>query len=442
MIRLFTLKIAKRRSYKYYKLYKKNQYQDLEWVKKDQLTKLKEIIRFAYDNNNFYKKLWDENKVDINIKSLDDIENFPIVTKEDLKRQEESLLVSEPFKKKKNVIDYTTGSTGNPFKVIKNRNCAAERFGLSKYLGSWYYNMPGTAWVRLWRANLKPTFFDKIKFFFSGQYVISIYDPTKPNESALDSQRLNEILSEIESKRPPVIEGFVSALTLFANHMLTNNINLSYQLKSIVTGAEQLEDNDREQIEKAFNCHVYNRYGGTETSAIAHECHVQSDSNHYLHILDGHCLVESEKGTEELIITDFYSRALPLIRYKNGDKGVIKCDFECSCGISGGIITNLLGRTNDAIKLPNGKMISSHLWHNYMKKCPNLIQYQIIQYQLDKVVIKYIISSTKNNEEDSLLLVKNLVENALTNVNVDWEKVDRIPPSSGGKITQVVSYVK
>lgn len=101
LIRLFTLKIAKRRSYKYYKLYKKNQYQDLEWVKKDQLTKLKEIIRFAYDNNNFYKKLWDENKVDINIKSLDDIENFPIVTKEDLKRQEESLLVSEPFKKKK-----------------------------------------------------------------------------------------------------------------------------------------------------------------------------------------------------------------------------------------------------------------------------------------------------------------------------------------------------
>ena len=59
---------------------------DREELKKLQLERLKKVVKYAYDNVDFYKKLYDEAGVKPeDIKTLDDIQKLPFITKDDLR---------------------------------------------------------------------------------------------------------------------------------------------------------------------------------------------------------------------------------------------------------------------------------------------------------------------------------------------------------------------
>jgi phenylacetate-CoA ligase len=83
------------------------------------LPKLKEQLKYAYNNSAFYKRKWDEagvNPADIN--SLDDFEGFPIITKEDIRQDQ---MAHPPFGSNLCVstrelarIKGTSGTTGKP----------------------------------------------------------------------------------------------------------------------------------------------------------------------------------------------------------------------------------------------------------------------------------------------------------------------------------------
>ena len=81
MLNKFLNIIFKYRSYKLGEFYEEFQWKSKEDIRAYQLKKLKEIIEYAYENVEFYKKLWDSNEVDINITSLNDLKKFPIVDK-------------------------------------------------------------------------------------------------------------------------------------------------------------------------------------------------------------------------------------------------------------------------------------------------------------------------------------------------------------------------
>ena len=55
------------------------------------LSKLRRQLRYAYENSEFYRELWSGAPVDpANIRSLDDLRRLPILTKDDLRREQEA----------------------------------------------------------------------------------------------------------------------------------------------------------------------------------------------------------------------------------------------------------------------------------------------------------------------------------------------------------------
>ena len=108
MLNKFLNIIFKYRSYMLSKFYEEFQWKSKEDIRAYQLKKLKEIIEYAYENVEFYKKLWDANEVDINITSLNDLKKFPIVDKSMLQSAIFGFLLKESYLAKHDWIKWIT----------------------------------------------------------------------------------------------------------------------------------------------------------------------------------------------------------------------------------------------------------------------------------------------------------------------------------------------
>jgi len=334
----------------------------------------------------------------------------------------------------------TTGSSGKPFKFPVDINSENHKNGLRRRLYKWYGIDYDTKWAKFWRGSYKKSLKEKLKEFITGQYRFCIYDPKYPKETELNDNRIKYFINELNKIKPEVIDGFPSALREIANYILKNNIKLNFKIKAIVTGAEKLDDNTRETLSTAFNTVVFNRYGGTESSIIAHECEVQAKSEHKLHIQEDRLIVETNENNE-IIFTDLTSKALPFIRYKNGDIGKINENYKCECGRVFKVFDYIEGRVNEMFILPDGGKISSHLWQNYMKKCQGIEKYQMIQNEDYSVEILWIKNDTLF-KIDEFNYVKKLVNNALHGCKVSWKEVEKIDVGPGGKFRQHICKVK
>ena len=83
-------------------------------LKKLQLKRLKNIVRYVYDNNKFYhKKLKDVNVKPDDIRTLKDIEKLPFLTKQDLRAYYPFGLVCTPLG---DIVEVhaSSGTTGKP----------------------------------------------------------------------------------------------------------------------------------------------------------------------------------------------------------------------------------------------------------------------------------------------------------------------------------------
>ena len=437
-------KLFKKKIYILHKEYEKTQWLNRNELEKFQLEKLKKLLKYTYKNVPFYKELWDRSNINHNIIYLKELNKFPIVNKTMLQNAIKENKISREYlnKLESNEIVWqaTTGSSGKPFKFPVDINSENHKNSLRKRLYSWYGINYNTKWAKFWRGNYKKSFKEKVKEFLTGQYRFCIYDPKYPKETELNDQRIQYFIDELKNIQPKVIDGFPSALKEIARYISKNKIILNFDIISIVTGAEVLTNEDRILIAKAFKCKVFNRYGGTESSIIAHECDIQANKEHKLHIQEDRLIVENGKNYE-IIFTDLISNALPFIRYSNGDIGKIDTEYKCTCGRYFKLLNSIEGRVNDMFILPSGGKISSHIWQNYMKKCEGIESYQIIQEKIDLINI-YWIKNITLYKKDNFDYVANLVNNALVECKVNWEEVNSIKAGIGGKFRQHICKVR
>ena len=180
MLNKFLNIIFKYKSYKLSKFYEEFQWKGKEDIRDYQLKKLKKIIKYAYENVEFYRKLWDENKIDINITSLNDLKKFPIVDKSMLQYAILHNEISKEFlsdHSRKVVWQSTTGSSGAPFRFPVDLESEHHKNGVRFRLYRWYFLEDGTRWAKFWRGTYKKSITQKLKEFLTGQYNFCIYDP-------------------------------------------------------------------------------------------------------------------------------------------------------------------------------------------------------------------------------------------------------------------------
>ena len=94
----------------------------------------------------------------------------------------------------------------------------------------------------------------------------------------------------------------------------------------------------------------------------------------------------STTALHELYGTGFNNMTMPLIRYQCGDLvRLAPADQRCACGRHFRMVQEIIGRADDAIKLPDGRRIAACLAGNVFRGVPGILQGQIRQDQRDRL---------------------------------------------------------
>ncbi len=400
-------------------------------------TLLQQQILSAYQQVPFYRQLFDRHKVAPHeIKTVADLARLPIITKEDI-RQNQSGITNRQYNKTRCYRSHTSGSTGEPtwtyydrrywyrkkyFSKIRARMVCGLRWGQRVAI----LESEATRKLRIKNAKLS-----KLFFILPVRYM-SIFEPP------------DHLLRQLVDFNPQNIYGPPSCLFLLAKQAMQTGKRVP-ALERVFTSSEYLTRVAARYIEQSLGVKIYDVYGSTETKELAWQCpqaggyHVNEDEA-VIEIVDdeGRLLPPGNPG--HIVVTDLRNRAMPLIRYRNYDQGLLQKD-ACPCNIPFVLMKPLNGRASEYIRLPDGRHLSPFLFTTSIEKTEGLLQYQIIQERFNALRVKSVFKPGFFPHGSSTIqsILMKITENTMT---IDVEDCDQIEIGDNGKLKVVKNEVE
>ncbi len=301
-----------------------------------QLTRLQDMVRWAYDNAPYYKRAWDEAGVGPeDVKTLADIERFPFIDK---KTERETQGVGSFFGElcavpEEDVVFMATssGSTGVPT--------------MSPFTQEDFDLWQDTEARLFWQAGMRPTdrYVHGLNFalYVGGPDVIGAQNlgATAIWVGAVPSDRL---LFVLQRYKPTIIWTSPSYAWQLGNKALEKGLDpkRDFNIHTIIVAGEPGGSiaTTRKAIEDLWDAKLVDFFG---LSDIYGACAAMCEAKDGLHIVEDQILVETvdpvtgevlkpgERG--ELVYTTLSKKARPMIRFRSGDIGYVSTD-TCSCG--------------------------------------------------------------------------------------------------------------
>lgn len=422
---------------------KRSEYWSAEQHAEYQSAQLRETIRHAFENVPHYRELRVRLGIGVeDVKDLDDIRKLPILEKTDV-RGNEKRFVDDRRKYRRINILFTSGTTGTPLKIHSTPEDFASRWGHVARLRTWA-GLPDPIHPR--RAqftgrNIVPTRQAPDKHvYWRHNWADNALLMSTTHISPLTAPYYAEALRRFA---PDLIDGYPSAVSMIARIAMAQGLSLP-RPKAIITSAETLLDEDRAVMEEAFGCQVYDQYAASEPSCFWSTC--EAGSMH-IHPEYGISEVVDENGMPvqpgeegDVVVTSFLTPVFPLIRYRLGDRAVLASpDMRCACGREMPIVSRVVGRKDDILYVPERGYVGR--LDPVFKGTMPIIEAQIIQEELERVVVK-LVPAPGWNDAQQRALMDNLRAKLGTRVRIEIETVGEIPRGANGKFKAVVSKVK
>lgn len=394
-----------------------------QWWRKDKIRSyqadaLVRALTFAVKAVPYYRRLG----VDPNsIRSAADLQRFPVLTKQLLQANQADLL-ADGLTLESCETSRTSGSTGEPTTTafdrrtwllckytLKIRRLLAYGIGIGKRV--------------LLVSELHPEEIEEIsksgvlgRRLLFGQEHVSIHEPVQ------------NVIPILETYRPNAIYAFPSYVAELLEYCERNDVNLR-GTDVVFTSSEVLGSALRARISEAFGAEVCDVYGSTEFKEVAWQCrerryHVNFEST-WVEIVE-----EGDDGLGTLLLTTLVNRAMPLIRYRVGDRARLG-EGPCDCGRQGPWIESVSGREVDMLILPDGRRISPYLLTSIVETDASIRRYQIVQIRPSQLEVRYISPEPDAVDCDSLSEDLGKLLGAVT--TVEFVSVSSLPRTPGGK---------
>ncbi|MBR3302043.1 MAG: phenylacetate--CoA ligase [Firmicutes bacterium] len=309
--------------------------------------KLKKQVKHVYEHVPYYRDLMDKKGVKPeDIKTLDDIQKLPFISKYDLRETYPYGMLAVPLKDCVR-IQSTSGTTGK--RVIA------------------YYTQHD---VDLWEeccaraiAAVGGTPEDVVQVAYG--YGLFTGGPGLNGGShqlgsltlPMSSGNTDRQIQFIQDLKATILCCTPSYAAYIGEAMKEKGIKPEDNtLKAGIFGAEPWTEEMRRDIEKSLGIKAYDIYGLTETSGpgVSFECEEQhgmhiNEDHFYAEIIDpetGEVLPEGSEG--ELVFTSLDKEAFPLLRYRTRDLCVLTSE-PCSCGRTFIRMKKPKGRSDDML---------------------------------------------------------------------------------------------
>ncbi|MBK8016527.1 MAG: phenylacetate--CoA ligase family protein [Betaproteobacteria bacterium] len=260
----------------------------------------------------------------------------------------------------------------------------------------------------------------------------------------MSEQKLDGFVARIRDRRPRMLFGYPSSISLIAQHAASRGVKLDdLGVKVVFVTSERLYDEQRKVISGAFGCPVANGYGGRDAGFLAHECphggmHVTAEDV-IIEIVSpgGEPLPPGHSG--EIVVTHLASRDFPFIRYRTGDVGVMD-DRACECGRGLPLLRSVEGRTTDFVVASDGTIMHGLALIYVIRDLPGIAAFKIVQESLE--FTRVLVVPGPDFEDRCLQTIEDGLRRRLgQGVKIEVQRIDRIPAEKSGKFRYVVSHV-
>ncbi len=415
--------------------------QESQWWSKEKLEKyqmreLEKLLKHAYNNVPYYRRVFDERGLKPkDIQDLDDLRKLPYLTKEII-RKNLTELIARNYPRSKLQYVTTGGSTGIPMGFYQDKNTAGSMewaFMLSQWKRVGF--KIGDKSVVLRGNVIQSAKKDKFWEYDSANknLILSSYHMT--------DKTLPDYIRKIREFRADFIQAYPSAITILARFMKENNIKNFPRFKAILCGSENLYPWQRKLLEEVFRCRIYSWYGHTEKCCLAGEC----EKSNYYHIFPEYGYIEligkdcnkinRENKLGEIIATGFNNYVFPFIRYRTQDFAIgVDNRNKCECGRDYRLLKKIEGRLQEFVVANDKSLITltALIFAQHFKAFGKIKNMQLYQDCVGEVIVK-IIPTNNFLKEDSNEIIKKM-ENAISGkIKVEVKIVDKIQRTQSGK---------
>jgi len=414
--------------------------QRTQWLTREEIQQLQQerlqaLIAHAYENVPYYRRIFQERGLSpSDIKTTGDLTKLPVLTRQDVRDNFDDLIAIN-YTRKEMKLSATGGTTGEPLQFFIPKDTGWSWGAWYRGMG-WYGFEPGDKYAEIWSHPYKKTILMDVGGAigrFCRRYILQSALKMSEEQLALFVNRLRKF-------RPKALIAYPSAAYVLAEYIKQTNVsNLKFEV--VVTTGEKLYDHHKQTIKEAFNCDVFEYYGGGEVLSIAYECqehhkyHITAENVILEFLRDGKLASPGETGS--IVVTDLHNYVMPFIRYQNGDLGV-SSNRSCACGRGIPLLESVEGRITDVIVYKGG-FISSPILTTIFKNLP-VKQYQIVQEELGEMTIK-IVRADGYSTVHTDYIVDTIHKYAGKDIKIDIQFVDLIPLTNAGKRKVVISKV-
>lgn len=368
------------------------------------------------------------------IRSVDDLARLPLLSKQEVQAAGQRM-ISERYRGAKLREIHTGGTTGKPLAIYCDsatlqRNYAfftrfRESAGIvdgdrvATFAGR--ILVPPGSGAPYWRHNRAAN-----TLLFSSYHI---------GESTLPAYA-----AALERFAPAMIDSYPSSIEPIARHVLERNINAG-RPKAVITSSETLLPEVRAVVEEAFQCPVFDHYGGAEMVALITQCragtyHVAEEFGVVELLRDGRRALPGERG--EIVATSLINPVMPLIRYATGDYAIAG-DGTCRCGRASQTILSIEGRMDDVLVTPEGHLVGR--LDPIFKAVSSLYETRIVQDAPDHVRVEMVVLGEFTDEMERELTAQ-LRARLGPRMRIDLVRVPSIERTARGKLRTTVNLVR
>ena len=383
--------------------------------------RLAALLRHASLTCPFYRKLG----------TCQSLSDFPVLLKRDFIGNYEGIL-SDLYREKRDKLHRfsTSGSTGTPFTVLADDE-KYNRVGM---------NFMSVMELNGFRLGMKR---GEFRAWIEGKNTISGLRSFTNNLLMIDISNMGDgniraIFDRIFEERIQVLVAYSSAITALTDYAERSSLDVTgWAVEMIFTMGEALPASTRKKAKELFGITPVLSYGNNENGFIAvslpgEDVYTIDLYNFYVEILKLDADEPAEEGElGRIVVTDYYNRAFPMIRYDTGDTGILRTlpDEE---GRVRQIFTEIYGRRGALIYNTKGEPLSTHVFMNNLLNFEGrLRQAKCIQTGEKEYLLKLNaeMGAHLSGEEVIAAYRKYLGEDAV--IRVDY--VDGLPIEQSGK---------
>jgi phenylacetate-CoA ligase len=400
------------------------------------------LLKHCYEYVPYYRQLFDQRGItprELDHDPLAALHSLPLLTKDTIRTQADAL-TSKDIHTRRWFYNTSGGSTGEPVRFIQDAEYADKSLALTMLYSQRIGKLPGESELRVWGSE-RDIFAGTVSL--RARLVNALTHTRYINAFRMTPESMKESIRQINVQRPKLIVAYAQAMYELAAFAEREGIRVMPQ-NAIITSAGTLYDFMRSRIESVFGCPVYNRYGSREVGNIACERPKAAGLfslpwGTYIEIVDdkGHPVPPGTEG--EIIITSLINFAMPLLRYRIGDRGSFLEPSPHSD--TGQVLGRISGRVVDSFIAQDGTIVDGEYFTHLMYFRPWVLKFQVVQQSVNKVtffVVPGDIPVSKTEIEEITAKTRLVLGEA---VDVSFEFSDDIAAGPSGKYRYTISEV-